>query len=216
MCGRYSLSKTEMRLVSRFAPGESTMLFKERYNIAPTQTVPVILLDHAQLVEKPMRWGLQPTWSTHPIINAKCETLVKKPTFRRSFQGQRCLVPADGFYEWRKPGKTPFRFVLLDQELFCFAGIWDWSSIAGADEPVETFAIITTEANSDVRAYHHRMPLILSPAQYEGWLGEPAEAERLVLDPCSVRLDAYPVRAMVNRASNEDPQCIEPEEPRLL
>jgi len=210
MCGRYSLTKKEMRIVSRLPPGELQLYFKKRFNIAPTQDALVIVCESGGLVQRQMRWGLQPPWANFPLINVKSETLTSKPTFRESFSSRRCLVLADGFYEWQKPAKTPFRFVLPDQSAFCFGGIWDLSFIKSAGQSVETFAVITTAASAEVRPVHQRMPLIIAPQDYENWLSNTARAAEILKAKCSIKLDCYPVSSFVNKATNEDPRCIEP------
>ena len=210
MCGRYTLTKKEMKIVSKLPPGELELFFRERFNIAPTQTAPVILAESDHITNRVMRWGLQPVWSPYLIINAKAETLKDKPSFRDSFLSRRCLVPADGFYEWRKPEKTPFRFALPSREPFCFAGLWSESRLKNATEPTETFAIITTNASPDVAPVHQRMPLILTSDQYDDWLADTTKAEAIIAAPCPVKLDSYIISNLVNKATNEDPKCIEP------
>jgi putative SOS response-associated peptidase YedK len=205
-----------MRIVSRLPPGELQLYFKERFNIAPTQDAPVILLEDSRLEQRAMRWGLQPSWANFPIINVKSETVTAKPTFRESFSSRRCLVPADGFYEWQKPARTPFRFVLPDRSAFCFAGIWDRSLIKSAGQPVETFAIVTTAASADVRPVHERMPLIIPPQDYENWLSNPAQAAEMLKAKYAIKLDSYPVNSIVNKAANEDPRCIQPPDKTLI
>ena len=216
MCGRYSLTKKEMRFVSRLPPGELQLFFKARFNIAPAQDAPSIVFHNGQLAERQMRWGLQPPWANFPIINVKSETLADKPSFRESFSNRRCLIPADGFYEWRKPGRVPFRFVLPDRSTFCFAAVWDQSFIKAAPQPVETFAIITVDASPEVRPIHDRMPLIISPQNYESWLVDLVAAVELLKAKEPVKLDCYPVNSIVNKAANEDPRCIEPPEKELI
>ncbi len=207
MCGRYSLTKKEMRIISKLPPGELQLWLKARFNIAPTQEVPVIVLEGGRLVPRELSWGLRPVWSKHPLINAQAESLAQKPTFRAAFQQHRCLVPADGFYEWRKTDKTPFRFTRPDNEPFCFAGFYD-------DAPA--FAIITTAASALVQPVHHRMPFILAPSQYDDWLTDTAKAAAMIQAPSEVELRSYAVTPHVNRFANDDPRCLDPAEPMLL
>jgi putative SOS response-associated peptidase YedK len=216
MCGRYSLTKKEMRIVWRLPPGELQLYFKERFNIAPTQDAPLILFQDGQTLQRQMRWGLQPSWANYPIINVKSETLTTKPTFRESFSSRRCLALADGFYEWQKPAKTPFRFVLPDRSAFCFAALWDHSFIKSAGQRLETFAIITTAASADVLPVHERMPLIIPPQDYENWLSNPTQAAQMLKTPHPLKLDCYPVNSIVNKAANEDPRCIQPADKTLI
>lgn len=203
-------------MLSRLPPGEVQLFFKERFNIAPTQDAPVVYFHDGQIIPGAMRWGIFPPWSSYPIINIKSETLAGRGAFHDSFLNRRCMVPADGFYEWRKPGKTPFRFVLPDQSAFCFAGVWEASLIKGAAQPRDTFAIITTAASPEVRPIHDRMPLILRPQDYDSWLGNTGQAAEILKAKCEARLDAYPINSIVNKATNEDPRCIQPPEKTLL
>jgi putative SOS response-associated peptidase YedK len=158
------------------------------------------------------RWGLVPSWAKDgaagpPLINARAETVASKPSFRDAFKRRRCLIPADGFYEWRvmpDGAKQPYRIALADNGLFAFAGIWEqWRSDAGGDR--DTCAIITTEANDRVRPIHHRMPVILAPEDYDIWLrGEPGAAAPL-MRPHGGSLVAYPVGRAVNNIRNDGP-----------
>ena len=163
-----------------------------------------------------MRWGLIPSWSKDPkthflLINAKAETIQEKPSFRSSFKSRRCLVPTDGFYEWAKKdnGKVPYWIYLADGGLFAFAGIWsEWGK---GDDSLRSFSIITTEANSKLKAIHQRMPVILDPRNYDHWLDSSQN------DPASL-LNAYPSELMayhevslrVNSPKNDDPECLAP------
>jgi putative SOS response-associated peptidase YedK len=209
MCGRYSFTKKELRFVSKFSPGELRLFLQQQFNIAPTQTVPVIHVLGGALVKRDLRWGLQPPWSKAPIINAQCETLLQKPTFRDAFLHRRSLVPSDGFYEWR--GKAPFRFVMPNEEPFYFATVWEtWRK--SATEQVDCFCIVTTEANTVVAPYHKRMPFIVEPNDYDTWL-DPMTSEDVLTGilnrPGSQRMEVYEVSSFVNKASNEDPKCVE-------
>ncbi len=183
MCGRYSLTKKEMRVVSKFPPGELQLFLQERYNISPTEAVPVITLEGGRLATREVAWGLRPAWSKSPVINAKAESLLQKPTFREAFQERRCLIPADGFFEWRKPDKMPFQFTRPDHGAFCFAGFWDE---APAGDAQERCVIITTAASEVVLPIHHRMPLALEPGQYDAWLADAAAAAQIAREPCRV------------------------------
>jgi putative SOS response-associated peptidase YedK len=181
-----------------------------------------------------MRWGLVAAWErdlkkARKVINARAETLQDKPMFRDALKQRRCLVPADGFFEWQGVGakKLPWRFVLKSGKPFCFAGIFnEWidqevSRRSGADDPdepppsarIETFAIITTEANDIVRPVHDRMPVIVQPEHYDWWI-DPAPKERLnlsTLKPSPAELmHKYRVGAVVNSSANETPECLKP------
>jgi putative SOS response-associated peptidase YedK len=216
MCGRYRLTRAD-RLAETFAAvyGGSEEDLKPRYNIAPSQPVLVVRpLGPGRSVSE-MRWGLVPSWAkdpSHGHINARSEALLEKPAFRESFQRRRCLIPADGFYEWKRAGKwkQPFHFGMEDGSLFAFAGIWDcWRS--GQGESMESCAIVTTAANHLLRDVHDRMPLILSPESYTQWLSSPAsELEKANLwRPFSAqRMKRWPVSAEVNDPANDSPSCM--------
>lgn len=176
MCGRYTLTKKQLRFASRFSKEELQIFLKERYNIAPTQNVPVIHIIAGKLITEEIRWGLQPTWSKAPIINAQCETILQKPTFRQSILQRRCLMPADGFYEWR--GKTPYQFTLPDREQFYFAAITDtWTR--PDQPPIQCCCIITKAANEVVSQFHKRMPVILAKDDLDPWLDPQTPPDRL-------------------------------------
>ncbi|MGH7900684.1 MAG: SOS response-associated peptidase, partial [Thermodesulfobacteriota bacterium] len=169
MCGRFARYDDEKDLVERFNfSNPSGILFEKRFNIAPTQTVPVILLENDNRVIKLMRWGLVPFWAKDPtignrLINARAETITEKASFKTPLKKNRCLVPASGFYEWKKDEriktKIPIYFRLKNEEPFAFAGIWDdWKKPEG--DRLITFTIITTMANELMKPIHDRMPVI--------------------------------------------------------
>jgi putative SOS response-associated peptidase YedK len=173
---------------------------RPRFNVAPTQ--PIAVIRPGELVA--LRWGLVPSWSKDckGFINARAETAAEKPTFRSAFKKRRCLIPADGFYEWQrtKAGKRPYFIRLRDGEPFAFAGLWEG----------ETSAILTTAANDLMRPIHDRMPVILASEDYERWLAEP---DASVLRPYAAdAMMAYPVSTYVNNAKQEGSECIEPAE----
>ena len=214
MCGRYTLTKPLKTIMAHFEAQSFKGEYLERYNIAPTQSMPVVVSPDGHRELEIMRWGLIPSWSKDPktqslLINARAETIQEKPSFRSSFKKRRCLVPADGFYEWTKrdSGKVPYRIHMTNEGLFAFAGIWsEWGK---EDEIIRSFSIITTEANSKLRSLHDRMPVILAPENYDPWLDSK--------DPASL-LNAYPsegiayheVSLRVNSPKNDDPECLEP------
>jgi putative SOS response-associated peptidase YedK len=218
MCARYSAAKDLADFAKFFNFVCRIAFFAPRYNIAPRQQAPVIVLDQFQPVIKLMRWGLIPSWSKDEsigdkLINARAETVFEKPSFRKPMERQRCLIPADGFYEWqaegrlpttarvdsRPTGKTPFRFTMRDNSFFCFAGIYEkWIrppksgefDFGDLDEPppsrvVETFSIITTTANKMIAAIHDRMPVIVHPDHWLWWIDErrAGEAVKFMLRP---------------------------------
>jgi putative SOS response-associated peptidase YedK len=212
MCGRYSLGKKPR---SWPKDGED---FQPRYNIAPSQDAPVFLNDGSLMVRQ-MRWGLIPSWAddekiSSKMINAKAETLSKKPAFRRCLENRRCVVPADGFYEWRTIGRTkiPRRFILEGDQPFEFAALWDSWPAPGRNR-IESFTIITTDANEVVRPIHDRMPVILDSSAIAEWLDpdRPFESLEPLLRPYSGRLMRHHlVSSRVNDARFEDASCIEP------
>ncbi len=197
MCGRYTLTKKQLRFASRFSHEELQIFLKERYNIAPTQTVPIIYIIAGKLISEEIRWGLQPVWSKAPIINAQCEGILKKPAFRQSVLQRRCLMPSDGFYEWQ--GKTPFHFTFPDHEPFYFAGIID-SWTMPDKPPVPCCTIITTAANEVVSPFHKRMPFIVRPDEYDTWLDPVTtedQIEHLFKYPNAAILQAAPSKPLV-------------------
>lgn len=213
MCGRYRLTRAE-KMAQKFEADFAGEL-QPRYNIAPTQPVPVVRTTSSRRTITSMRWGLIPSWATDPSsaqINARTETILEKPSFKESFERRRCLIPADGFYEWRRRGKTkqPFHFGLKDDSLFAFAGIWDrWKDSNGAG--IESCAILTTTPNELMQDVHDRMPVIVGEQDYVAWLNTPpADSQRLtdLLLPYGAELmRRYPVSTLVNYAENEIPAC---------
>ena len=219
MCGRYTLKAPREAIAKAFDLADVPQLLP-RYNIAPTQPVPVVRLDPTSDQRRLafLQWGLIPSWAKEPgignsLINARADTVAEKSAFRSAFKKRRCLAPADGFYEWkRENGKTPYYFRLKDESPFAFAGLWErWEK---GDEPVESCTLITCEANGVVGAVHNRMPVILKPEDYARWLDpEEQRAEALVwlLAPLPDDwLAAHPVGKLVNNPRNEDPRCIKP------
>ena len=216
MCGRFAF----------YSPSEAvTTLFnvsfvadiQPRYNIAPTQYIAAIRRDDQQNPEVAMlRWGLVPFWAKDPsignrMINARAETVAEKPSYRTAFRKRRCLVLADGFYEWRKgeSGKTPYFISLADGEPFAFAGLWENWQDKDSDESIQSTTIITTAANDFMKGLHHRMPIVLTGQTAPRWLdGEPGLLDEIRDD--SPQFRAWPVSRTVNNARNEAPELIEP------
>ncbi len=219
MCGRYRLSRRKQAVEEYFesAPASEGEEWSARYNIAPTQPVATVRQAGTGRVLAMMRWGLVPSWASDisigsRLINGRSETVLEKPAFRDSFRMRRCLIPADGFYEWKKAGKDrhPYHFGMKDAGLFAFAGIWDrWKSPTG--QILESCSILTTAPNELMNGVHDRMPVILPPRHYRVWLTAPAgEAERLteLLAPFDVGLmRRYPVGPLINKPQNETPEC---------
>lgn len=216
MCGRYSLSKSKIDLEERFQ-AEMLADFKPRFNIAPTQLVPVITSDSPKGFSF-FYWGITPDFGQNKpvaqkLINAKAETVHEKISFKSSFQKRRCLIPADGFFEWKKLGKKtkiPHRFTLREEELFSFAGIWEeYESMSG--EIKHTFLILTTPPNELVEEVHDRMPVILTRENEKKWLdkytGEKELQTMLQTFPAELML-SYPVSPLVNSVQNDSPGII--------
>jgi putative SOS response-associated peptidase YedK len=213
MCGRYRLTRAEK--MAQMFDAEFTGELRPRYNIAPTQQVPVIRATHSGRVISSMRWGLIPSWASDlssSQINARSETVLVKPAFKESFERRRCLIPADGFYEWRRRvnSKQPFHFGMTDDSLFAFAGIWNrWMNPGGT--PIASCAILTTTPNQLVCDVHDRMPAILGEQDYSEWLtASPAESHRLthLLMPYEADLmKRYLVSSLVNYPENDVPAC---------
>jgi putative SOS response-associated peptidase YedK len=215
MCGRYRLSRAD-KLAEYFEAEQSEEL-SPRYNIAPTQPIPAVRKDGSGRVISMLRWGLVPSWATdisigNKMINCRSETVLEKPAFRESFHKRRCLIPADGFYEWKKIGKSkqPFHFGMKDDSLFAFAGIWDgWKSPEG--KLVESCSILTSTPNELLKDVHDRMPVILHRNHYETWLtAPPSESKTLaeLLVPYETELmRRYEVSQLVNSPKNDVPAC---------
>jgi putative SOS response-associated peptidase YedK len=221
MCGRYTRTASTKALKDWFPLLEITIDLPPRYNIAPTQTVPVVRrdIDSARPELALMRWGLIPSWAQEPsignrLINARCESAADKPFFSAAFRKRRCLVPADGFYEWQKQGKRkqPYCIRLKDGSPFAFAGLWEyWNK---GDVPLETFTILTTDANDLVRPLHDRMPCILDPRDYEQWidpnLQKPEQVLGMLRPLDGSAMTMCPVSDEVNSPKNDGPGCLAP------
>jgi len=208
MCGRYALHASPEVIALAFGLAR-VPAFAPRYNIAPASQVLVIRNDEAAMV----RWGLVPRWAKDPSVgarmnNARAETVAEKPLFRDAYRKRRCLIPASGFYEWKTEagGKQPYYVLPSAGALFAFAGLWEnW---AGPEGALQTCALITTEANGNMRRVHDRMPVIVAPEDYRKWL---AGGEGL-LRPCPENaIEIRRVSRAVNRARNDLPGLIAPE-----
>ncbi|MFN8493881.1 MAG: SOS response-associated peptidase [Caldilineaceae bacterium] len=225
MCGRFTLSTPASELAQIFdLPEEPTLV--PRYNIAPTQPVGLVRMQpQTQAREWALTlWGLIPSWAKDPgisasLINARSETVTEKPAFRAAFKRRRCLVPASGFFEWQRQEKRkqPYYITLRDDAPFAIAGLWEtWHSPDGSE--LQTFTLLTTEANELMEPLHNRMPVIVAPEDYATWLGSgkddpPQYLDQLrhLLRPYSAdAMKAIPVSTFVNNTRNEGAQCIEP------
>lgn len=210
MCGRISLAGTKEHLEARFkvkAPD-----YKPNYNAAPTQVLPVILDASPQVVTM-CRWGLIPSWAKdenigYKMINARAETVQEKPAYANLFKKNRCLVIADGFYEWKKErvGKTPYRITLKDGEFFAMAGLW--SSWVRDGKEQRSFSIITTKANPQMAKLHDRMPVILQMESERDWLLVDINKASQMLRPFTGNLGMYEVSALVNSPRNNSVEVI--------
>jgi putative SOS response-associated peptidase YedK len=220
MCGRFSLGVSATTLARHFNVRESVS-WRERYNLAPSQEVLTIVQPAGGGREiRRMRWGLIPSWAKDPaignqLINARAETVAMKPAFRGALRERRCLIVTDGFYEWESQGgrKQPWCIRRQDGRPFAFAGLWDrWRDPAGTE--VESCTIITTSPNALIQRFHHRMPVIVSPADYDLWLDVLIrEVDRLLplLTPYPPEeMTAYPVSPLVNSPANDSPACQSP------
>jgi putative SOS response-associated peptidase YedK len=224
MCGRYRLSRRKQLVDEYFDMVSDEPDWTPRYNIAPTQPIPVIRQNPKEPVRElsVMRWGLIPSWAKDAsgsagMINARSETAGTKPAFRDALKSRRCLIPADGFYEWKRDGKTkqPFCFEVGDGGLFAFAGLWErWRD--PSRQWVKSWSILTTTPNAVTSAVHDRMPVILHPDSYDLWLDpgmQNVAAISELLKPYDARLmRCYPVSTRINSVVNDDPECSAPVE----
>lgn len=219
MCGRYAITSAPEAIRKLFGYPEQPN-FPPRYNVAPTQPIPIVRLEHGARHFALVRWGLIPAWVEDPrtvslMINARSDNVLTKPAFRNAMRYRRCLVPADGFYEWQGAGKGPKRPYYVrrkDGAPFAFAGLWEvWSGPNG--EEMETAAIVTTDANRMLAPLHDRMPVIVPPEAFAMWLDTrnvDAETAAALLVPApDDLLEAYPVSSAVNKHANDDASLIE-------
>jgi putative SOS response-associated peptidase YedK len=220
MCGRFSAALSATILASHFNVQES-VAWRERYNLAPSQEVLTVVqpAEGAREIRR-MRWGLIPAWAKDPaignqLINARAETVATKPAFRAALRERRCLIVTDGFYEWQARGrrKEPWCIRMQDGRPFAFAGLWErWTDPEG--RAIESCTIITTAPNALIKRFHHRMPVILAPRDYDLWLDvRIRDVDRLLLLLAPYppeNLTAYPVSPLVNSPANDSPACQSP------
>jgi len=222
MCGRYTLTTKPGRLVESFGLDEPPADLAPRYNIAPSQEVAVVPNAEPRRLQW-FKWGLVPGWAKDPaignrMINARAETVADKPSFRAAFRSRRCLVLADGFFEWKRDGrrKTPVYIRLKSRAPFAFAGLWEtWKPSAG--EPLRSCTVITTAPNELVADIHDRMPVILAPDAYAIWLSaeapDPDVLATLLVPYPAGEMEAFAVSTLVNAPTHDQPECIEPAQP---
>ena len=219
MCGRYSLTKESAKIQNLFGLDHVAHIAL-RYNIAPMQPVGAITenRDTGRRQWRHLQWGLIPGWTKDPkaghrMINARCETVTQKPAYQAAIRYRRCLIPADGFYEWQKNErpKQPYYITLADEGLFAFAGLWEhWESEHG--DELASCAILTTEANEVIRPIHDRMPVIIEPDAYASWLDtkvqDPDRVTPLLRPLPAELMLTRPVSTYVNNVQHDGPQCL--------
>ena len=224
MCGRLRLSRRKQVIEEYFDTTDWQDDWSPRYNIAPTQLVPVVRQNPKEPVRQlsQMKWGLVPSWAKDAsgvagMINARSETAATKPAFRDPLRLRRCMIPADAFYEWKKTGasKQPYCFEVREGELFAFAGLWDgWKNADG--QWIKTCSILTTTPNAVTSGVHDRMPVILDPDNYDLWLDpgmQNVAAASELLKPYDARsMRCYPVSTRINHVANDDEECSRPVE----
>ena len=222
MCGRFVGYRNIEELQRYFPIDNPACEAAVSYNIAPTQTVLAIVRHRHENRLVKFHWGLVPFWARDitlgsRLINARAETVDQKPSFRNAFKKRRCLIPADGFYEWRgaKNRKQPYYLTLPNKQPFAFAGLWEtWTGPEPGARAYRSCAIITTAASRSVRPIHHRMPAILKPEKYGRWLdpgcSDPAELKAILANGLETELTAAPVSSRVNSAAHNDPANITP------
>ena len=230
MCGRFTLTSDTEALSQTFFNFEIPVNLSARYNISPTQDVAVIANKSTDTMESLnakqvefFHWGLIPSWAKDPkignrMINARSETLSEKPSFRNAYKHRRCLILADGYYEWQKiPGdrlKQPVYIRLKSQKPFALAGLWETWQPEGMDEPLRSCTIITCPPNDLLEEIHHRMPVILPQDAYAKWLASDEQStdalQPLLIPYSDEEMEAYPVSRFVNRPTNDSPECVAP------
>lgn len=228
MCGRFVQYSPVETVQQIFNIGTVSFEVIPNYNVAPTQKILTIIKhDNENKLEK-LNWGLVPFWAKDVtigsrMINARAETVSQKPSFRNAFRKRRCLIPVDGFYEWKgeKGHKQPYYVSIPSGEPFAFAGLWEtWTDKESGEESVyKSCTIITTAASESIRGIHHRMPVILDPTFHEKWLNaeiqDPKESEIILQDGLIHDMKYYPVSTLVNSVKNNDPNCIKPIDEKL-
>lgn len=217
MCGRYMLDTDAADITSEFDLSNALPLeFKPRYNIAPGTDVLIVRSSDRRPTAAKVRWGLVPFWAKDAkmgkrLINARAETVSEKPAFRRAFEKRRCLLPANGYYEWRikNGGKQPFLIYRNDARCFAIAGLWERWRRDG--KIIESCAVVTCPATGQIRGIHDRMPLLVGRPDYDLWLNEPVGAEKILevsKSPLAIEMTMHAVSTFVNSPANDSPDCI--------
>ncbi|PSN20026.1 hypothetical protein C7271_04300 [filamentous cyanobacterium CCP5] len=221
MCGRYSQTRSAEAVQQSFQLATLPEI-QPRYNIAPTQPVSVVGLRQGDRGHRLLTWGLIPSWAKDPtigsrMINARSETVSEKPSFRAAFKRRRCLIVADGFYEWQRLGqgktKQPYYFRLKDRQPFGFAGLWEhWSGPDGSE--IQSCTILTTAPNELLEPVHNRMPVILPAADYDAWLDptyyDPEHLQSMLRPYGAETMTGYAISTAVNNPAHDSPDCLEP------
>lgn len=219
MCGRFVQKLPPEELTTVVGAEGPIPNIPARYNAAPTQDLAVVRFNPktGRRAVDLLRWGLVPSWETDlkggaKLINARSESLAERRSFAKAFRARRCLVPADGFYEWA-PDRTPHYVRRIDGRPMLFAGLWEGWKDPQSEEWVRTFTIVTADAIERLRPIHHRMPVMLEPEQWPAWLGEaaasPAQLQALLAPPADLPVEAYPVSVRVNAVRNDDPTLMD-------
>jgi putative SOS response-associated peptidase YedK len=221
MCGRFVQYASIETLQQNFNIHTTGSDVIPNYNVAPTQKILTIIKhDNENKLDK-FHWGLVPFWAKDisigsRMINARAETVSQKPSFRNAFKKRRCLIPADGFYEWKgeKGNKQPYYVSIPTGEPFAFAGLWETWTEKDEESVYKSCTIITTAASESIREIHHRMPVILNPEAYEKWIDfdihNPKELQLIINEGIIHDMNFYPVSKLVNSVKNNDPNCIKP------
>jgi putative SOS response-associated peptidase YedK len=222
MCGRFVGYRSLRELEIYFPIDKVACEATSNFNVAPSQEILAIVKREGENWLDKFHWGLVPFWAKdisigNRMINARAESVAEKPSFRNAFKKRRCLIPADGFYEWKgeKGQKQPMFITLPDKEPFAFAGLWEtWNQKDEQNSLYRSCTIITTQASDSIRAIHHRMPVILRPQIYESWLDpanqDAADLADILKNEIVTELASHPVSKQVNSTRNNDPSCIEP------
>ena len=228
MCGRFVQYSPLQTIQQMLDVGTVSFEVIPNYNVAPTQKIITVIKHNNENKLEKLHWGLVPFWAKDisigsRMINARAETVSQKPSFRNAFRKRRCLIPADGFYEWKgeKGNKQPYYVSIPSGEPFSFAGLWEtWTDKETGEESVyKSCTIITTAASESIREIHHRMPAILDPEFHEKWLNtdiqDPKELQVIINDGIIHNMKYYPVSKLVNSVKNNDPNCIKPVDENL-